>query len=150
MAIGSKCKFQWFLHKINNIVRTHRALRAAGSLEALDEELMCRAKRMGFSDAQIGALAGAADEASSRARRKALGVMPFVKRIDALAGEFPAETNYLYTTYNASTHDVRFDEHGSMVLGSGVYHIGSSVEFDWCAVTCARAGFGAQDDHGQL
>lgn len=64
---------------------------------------------------------------------------PFVKRIDTLAAEFPAYTNYLYTTYNASTHDLDFDEHGTMVLGSGVYRIGSSVEFDWCAVTCSRA-----------
>jgi carbamoyl-phosphate synthase large subunit len=62
-----------------------------------------------------------------------------VKRIDTLAAEFPAYTNYLYTTYNASTHDLDFDEHGTMVLGSGVYRIGSSVEFDWCAVTCSRA-----------
>jgi carbamoyl-phosphate synthase large subunit len=57
---------------------------------------------------------------------------------DTLAAEYPAHTNYLYTTYNASEHDVDFDEHGTMVLGSGVYRIGSSVEFDWCAVTCAR------------
>jgi carbamoyl-phosphate synthase large subunit len=62
-----------------------------------------------------------------------------VKRIDTLAAEFPAYTNYLYTTYNATTHDIEFDENGTMVLGSGVYRIGSSVEFDWCAVTCSRA-----------
>ena len=71
--------------------------------------------------------------------RKSLGVTPFVKRIDTLAAEFPAYTNYLYTTYNATTHDLEFNEHGTMVLGSGVYRIGSSVEFDWCAVTCSRA-----------
>jgi carbamoyl-phosphate synthase large subunit len=74
-----------------------------------------------------------------RALRKSLKVTPFVKRIDTLAAEFPAHTNYLYTTYNATTHDLDFDEHGTMVLGSGVYRIGSSVEFDWCAVTCSRA-----------
>jgi carbamoyl-phosphate synthase large subunit len=74
-----------------------------------------------------------------RALRKSLGVTPFVKRIDTLAAEYPAHTNYLYTTYNATTHDLEFNEHGTMVLGSGVYRIGSSVEFDWCAVTCSRA-----------
>ncbi|KAK6406237.1 carbamoyl-phosphate synthase (glutamine-hydrolyzing) cpa2, partial [Oleoguttula sp. CCFEE 5521] len=69
-----------------------------------------------------------------RARRKNFGIKPWVKKIDTLAAEFPADTNYLYTTYNASTHDVKFDDHGIVVLGSGVYRIGSSVEFDWCAV----------------
>jgi carbamoyl-phosphate synthase large subunit len=95
------------------------------------------AKRMGFSDPQIATLISS-DEYAVRAHRKALGVTPWVKQIDTLAGEFPAQTNYLYTTYGASQHDVRFDEHGTIVLGSGVYRIGSSVEFDWCAVTCAR------------
>lgn len=98
---------------------------------------MVRAKRMGFSDTQIANLISATEN-DVRAHRKALGVTPFVKRIDTLAAEYPANTNYLYTTYNASEHDVEFDEHGTMVLGSGVYRIGSSVEFDWCAVTCAR------------
>ncbi|KAF8270486.1 carbamoyl-phosphate synthase [Lactarius quietus] len=107
---------KWFLHKLENIVETHRALTAAGSVEAIDAQLMTRAKRMGFADVHIASL-----------------------RIDTLAAEFPAYTNYLYTTYNASEHDVEFDEHGTMVLGSGVYRIGSSVEFDWCAVTCARS-----------
>lgn len=99
---------------------------------------MQRAKRQGFSDAQIANLVNCTEDAV-RAHRKSLGITPFVKRIDTLAAEFPAHTNYLYTTYNASTHDVEFDEHGTMVLGSGVYRIGSSVEFDWCAVTCARS-----------
>ena len=98
---------------------------------------MQRAKRMGFSDAHIADLISTS-ELVVRAHRKALGITPFVKRIDTLAAEYPAHTNYLYTTYNASEHDVKFDEHGTMVLGSGVYRIGSSVEFDWCAVTCAR------------
>jgi hypothetical protein len=92
---------------------------------------------MGFSDGQIADLV-ASTEDIVRAHRKSLGITPFVKRIDTLAAEYPAHTNYLYTTYNASEHDVEFDEHGTMVLGSGVYRIGSSVEFDWCAVTCAR------------
>ena len=98
---------------------------------------MRTAKRMGFSDVQIADLVNST-EMDVRAHRKALGITPFVKRIDTLADEFPAHTNYLYTTYNASTHDVEFDENGTMVLGSGVYRIGSSVEFDWCSVTCAR------------
>ncbi|TFY82994.1 hypothetical protein EWM64_g1013 [Hericium alpestre] len=131
---------RWFLYKLENIVETHRALSAAGSIEAIDVELMKRAKRMGFSDAHIAQLLSApTDELAVRTHRKALGITPFVKRIDTLAAEFPAHTNYLYTTYNASEHDVEFDEHGTMVLGSGVYRIGSSVEFDWCAVTCSRS-----------
>ena len=98
---------------------------------------MRRAKKMGFSDSQIADLVDTSEDVV-RAARKAHGITPFVKRIDTLAAEYPAHTNYLYTTYNASTHDVKFDDNGTMVLGSGVYRIGSSVEFDWCAVTCAR------------
>jgi hypothetical protein len=126
------------LYKLENIVETHRALTAAGSVQAIDAKLMTRAKRMGFADVHVASLVNS-DEAAVRAHRKELGITPFVKRIDTLAAEFPAHTNYLYTTYNASEHDVEFDEHGTMVLGSGVYRIGSSVEFDWCAVTCARS-----------
>lgn len=107
------------------------------SVENIPAELMNRAKRMGFSDAQIADLVDSKEDIV-RAHRKSLGITPFVKRIDTLAAEYPAHTNYLYTTYNASEHDVEFDERGTMVLGSGVYRIGSSVEFDWCAVTCAR------------
>ena len=129
---------QWFLYKLENIVNTHRALTDAGSVDAIDKQLMTRAKRMGFADLHIASLVDST-EATVRAHRKSLGITPFVKRIDTLAAEFPAFTNYLYTTYNASEHDVTFDEHGTMVLGSGVYRIGSSVEFDWCAVTCARS-----------
>ncbi|PFH52113.1 hypothetical protein AMATHDRAFT_46479 [Amanita thiersii Skay4041] len=128
---------KWYLYKIENIVNTHRDIKEAGSIEKIDKELMRRAKCMGFSDAQIADLVET-NEDTVRAARKSLGITPFVKRIDTLAAEYPAHTNYLYTTYNASTHDVKFDEHGTMVLGSGVYRIGSSVEFDWCAVTCAR------------
>jgi carbamoyl-phosphate synthase large subunit len=92
---------------------------------------------MGFSDGQIADLV-ASTEDIVRAHRKSLGITPFLKRIDTLTAEYAAHMNYLYTTYNASEHDVVFDEHGTMILGSGVYRIGSSVEFDWCAVTCAR------------
>lgn len=90
------------------------------------------------------------DELTVRAYRKGLGITPFAKQIDTLAAEFPAATNYLYTTYNASEHDVPFskDEGGVMVLGSGVYRIGSSVEFDWGAVSCIRrCGFEHQHMH---
>ncbi|KAF4621341.1 hypothetical protein D9613_000842 [Agrocybe pediades] len=128
---------KWYLYKIDNIVQTRHALAAAGSIENIDHELMIRAKKMGFADAQIADIVGAKEDVV-RAHRKSLGITPFVKRIDTLAAEYPAHTNYLYTTYNASEHDVTFEEHGTMVLGSGVYRIGSSVEFDWCAVTCAR------------
>ncbi|KAL1723711.1 hypothetical protein EV715DRAFT_245206 [Schizophyllum commune] len=128
---------KWYLYKIDNIVQTHRQLKALGSVEKIDQELMKHAKKMGFSDSQIADLVNSTEDVV-RAHRKSLAVTPFVKRIDTLAAEFPAHTNYLYTTYNAQTHDVEFDEHGTMVLGSGVYRIGSSVEFDWCAVTCAR------------
>ncbi|KAG1746493.1 hypothetical protein EDB19DRAFT_2023429 [Suillus lakei] len=128
---------KWYLYKIDNIVQTSRAIKTVGSVEEMDHELMKQAKRMGFSDGQIADLVSSTEDAI-RAHRKSLGITPFVKRIDTLAAEYPAHTNYLYTTYNASEHDVEFDEHGTMVLGSGVYRIGSSVEFDWCAVTCAR------------
>ena len=113
------------------------ALKTAGSLENVDKELIHTAKKMGFSDPHIADLISSTED-KVRARRKSFGITPFVKRIDTLAAEFPAHTNYLYTTYNASEHDVKFDDNGTMVLGSGVYRIGSSVEFDWCAVTCAR------------
>jgi carbamoyl-phosphate synthase large subunit len=98
---------------------------------------MLKAKRMGFSDIQIADLLSVSEDVV-RAHRKSLGVTPFVKRIDTLAAEYPATTNYLYTTYNATEHDLDFNDNGTMVLGSGVYRIGSSVEFDWCSVTCAR------------
>ncbi|KAH6913948.1 carbamoyl-phosphate synthase subunit arginine-specific large [Coprinopsis sp. MPI-PUGE-AT-0042] len=128
---------KWYLYKIDNIVQTRNALASAGSLENISQDLMIRAKKMGFADAQIADVIKSTEDAV-RAHRKSFGITPFVKRIDTLAAEYPAHTNYLYTTYNASSHDVDFNEHGTMVLGSGVYRIGSSVEFDWCAVTCAR------------
>jgi len=93
---------------------------------------------MGFADKQIGKSVGATED-EVRAKRKSFDIHPWVKRIDTLAAEFPAETNYLYTTYNASEHDVKFGDKGTVILGSGVYRIGSSVEFDWCAVSCTLA-----------
>ncbi|MBW0506215.1 hypothetical protein O181_045930 [Austropuccinia psidii MF-1] len=128
---------KWFLYKLDNIVQCHRKLKALKSLDLVDRDMMQSAKKLGFSDRQIADLVSST-EAKVRVKRKNLGVTPFVKRIDTLAAEYPAHTNYLYTTYHATEHDLKFDEHGTIVLGSGVYRIGSSVEFDWCAVTCVR------------
>jgi carbamoyl-phosphate synthase large subunit len=124
---------KWYLYKLQNIVDCHRELERIGSLYGLKKELIIRAKKMGFSDRQIAKCVGSTED-EVRARRKSFGIRPFVKKIDTLAAEFPADTNYLYTTYNATSHDVTFDDHGVIILGSGVYRIGSSVEFDWCAV----------------
>lgn len=124
---------KWFLHKLQNLVDTIKEIEALGSLAGIKHELMLKAKKQGFSDKQIAIYCGSA-EAEVRKRRHQFGVRPWVKKIDTLAAEFPADTNYLYTTYNASSHDVTFDDHGTIILGSGVYRIGSSVEFDWCAV----------------
>ena len=121
-----------------SIVDTTRELEDIGSLYGLKKELLHKAKKQGFSDKQI-AKALNSTENEVRARRLSFGIRPFVKRIDTLAAEFPAETNYLYTTYNATTHDVEFTDHGIIVLGSGVYRIGSSVEFDWCAVNVTQS-----------
>ncbi|KAK9456121.1 hypothetical protein V1511DRAFT_496606 [Dipodascopsis uninucleata] len=128
----------WFLYKLMNIVNMQRKLEDIGSLFGLTKDVVLEAKRLGFSDRQISIAVGATEE-EVRSRRLSFNVKPFVKRIDTLAAEFPANTNYLYTTYNASESDITFDDHGTMVLGSGVYRIGSSVEFDWCAVSTARA-----------
>ena len=124
---------KWFLHKLEGLKNTINEFQAIGSLFGIREELMLKAKKQGFSDKQIALYVGST-ELDLRARRKRFGIHPWVKKIDTLAAEFPANTNYLYTTYNASSHDVTFDDHGTMILGSGVYRIGSSVEFDWCAV----------------
>ena len=124
---------KWFLYKLQNIVDVYHELEDVGSLFGLKQELISKAKKTGFSDRQIANCVGSTED-DVRARRKSFGIRPFVKKIDTLAAEFPADTNYLYTTYNATSHDVTFDDHGTIILGSGVYRIGSSVEFDWCAV----------------
>ncbi|KAL1890411.1 carbamoyl-phosphate synthase (glutamine-hydrolyzing) cpa2 [Sporothrix stenoceras] len=129
---------KWFLYKLQNIVDTTRELQAVGSLGGLKRELLTKAKKMGFSDRQIASALGSTED-EVRAVRLQFGIRPWVKKIDTLAAEFPANTNYLYTTYNASTHDITFEDKGTIVLGSGVYRIGSSVEFDWCSVSAARA-----------
>ncbi|KAG2199501.1 hypothetical protein INT47_009955 [Mucor saturninus] len=130
---------KWFLYKLKKIADIQLGLidQAGVPLEDLPTDLIKNAKKSGFSDSKIASLIGS-QELQVRAMRKSLGIIPNVKRIDTVAAEFPAQTNYLYTTYNASTNDVTFDDQGTMVLGSGVYRIGSSVEFDWCAVSCSR------------
>ncbi|KAJ2719117.1 carbamoyl-phosphate synthase (glutamine-hydrolyzing) cpa2 [Coemansia sp. Benny D115] len=136
---------KWFLYKLENICQVHKALKQPHqTLQNLSRSDLEIAKRMGFSDLHIANLLSANGknaivEDAVRARRQEFGLRPFAKRIDTLAGEFPAPTNYLYTTYNAATSDVDFNENGTMVLGSGVYRIGSSVEFDWCGVKAILA-----------
>jgi carbamoyl-phosphate synthase large subunit len=129
---------KWFLHKLQNIVDCTRELQNAGGLQALKKDDVLSAKKMGFSDRQIAHAVGATED-EVRAYRLSLNIRPWVKKIDTLAAEFPADTNYLYTTYNASSHDVTFEDNGKVILGSGVYRIGSSVEFDWCAVSATQA-----------
>ncbi|KAI5304536.1 carbamoyl-phosphate synthase (glutamine-hydrolyzing) cpa2 [Ascosphaera pollenicola] len=124
---------KWFLYKLQNLVDIRNDLKAVGSLEGIRRELMLDAKKCGFSDKQISLCLNATED-EVRAKRLSLGIRPWVKKIDTLAAEFPANTNYLYTTYNASSHDIDFVDKGTIILGSGVYRIGSSVEFDWCAV----------------
>ncbi|KAF9306830.1 hypothetical protein BGZ74_003078, partial [Mortierella antarctica] len=127
---------KWFLNKLQNIVRLDKTL---GNFTASDvpASMLRSAKQLGFSDRQI-ATAISSNELSVRRLRTDAGIVPFVKQIDTVAAEFPAFTNYLYMTYNAVEHDVTFEDKGVMVLGSGVYRIGSSVEFDWCAVRAIR------------
>lgn len=126
---------KWFLDKLQNIETTYRDLEACTSLGSVSNELLHRAKCQGFSDVQISKVFKIA-ESAVRARRSRLGLRPFVKQIDTLAAEFPSDTNYLYLSYNASEDDVRFEDGSNtvIVLGSGAYRIGSSVEFDWCGV----------------
>lgn len=129
---------KWFLYKLMNIVKMYQTLEKIGILTGVDRETLLSAKKLGFSDIQIAKCLNAS-ESEVRSFRKSLDIHPWVKKIDTLAAEFPADTNYLYTTYNGSQHDVTFEDRGTMVLGSGVYRIGSSVEFDWCAVSTARS-----------
>jgi carbamoyl-phosphate synthase large subunit len=130
---------RWFLERFRTVTDFGHHLRGGA---ALDSATLRRAKVLGFSDHQIGKLTGKS-EADIRELRLQLGVTPFVRQIDTLAGEFPARTNYLYLTYDGQGHDVVFPRRRLvMVLGSGAYRIGSSVEFDWCgvkAVQTARA-----------
>jgi len=125
---------KWFLYKLEDIKRFSKTLAVTDNLY---DDYLIKAKRLGFSDECIGDLC-MLDPSSITQNRHALGILPVVKQIDTVAGEFPCYTNYLYLTYNATSSDVMFDENGVVVLGSGVYRIGSSVEFDWCAVNCIK------------
>ncbi|MCL6583842.1 MAG: carbamoyl-phosphate synthase (glutamine-hydrolyzing) large subunit [bacterium] len=128
---------KWFLYKIKNIVDLEQALKNVGE-QRLPKELLQKAKQHGFSDAQIGYAVGLSED-EIRKLRKDYGLTPYVKQIDTLAAEYPAQTNYLYLTYNGSEDDVSFrDRNSIMVLGSGAYRIGSSVEFDWCCVNSVK------------
>jgi carbamoyl-phosphate synthase large subunit len=142
---------KWFLQKLQNILNTYVELQEKGAIQNVDVELMRRAKIQGFTDFQISRAVGLealidAEIATKLVRelRKQMGILPVVKQIDTLAAEYPAQTNYLYLTYqgsgsidsNAVAHDITYenDRNSIIVLGSGAYRIGSSVEFDWCGV----------------
>ena len=134
---------KWFLYKLQNIVNTALELEKCNELGELPADLLRQAKREGFSDFQIARAVlkermGDAEKANLDVRhlRQGLGIVPCVKQIDTLAAEYPAQTNYLYLTYNGNENDVAYlhDHRSIIVLGSGAYRIGSSVEFDWCSV----------------
>jgi carbamoyl-phosphate synthase large subunit len=137
---------RWFLYKLQHIHRLKAELSQYDRIEDLPADLLLDAKRQGYSDFQIARYVckddGAIDENLLHVReyRKKTGVVPCVKQIDTLAGEFPAQTNYLYLTYHGVEHDVPFerDNRSVAVLGSGAYRIGSSVEFDWCSVNAVN------------
>jgi carbamoyl-phosphate synthase large subunit len=124
---------KWFLYKMRNIIETEKKL-AGMNLDNISVDLMREAKMNGFSDAQIGQLTDKS-ELEVRSYRKKLDIIPVVKQIDTLAAEYPAQTNYLYLTYHGKENDITFGQKNQIiVLGSGAYRIGSSVEFDWCCV----------------
>ncbi len=145
----------WFLHKLAHIISIDRRLREHRNGKPLDEALLREAKVYGFSDFQVGRAIGLEQQCGDmhkallevRRQRIAWGILPVVKQIDTLAAEYPAQTNYLYLTYAGVAHDVAIpkDKPSVIVLGSGAYRIGSSVEFDWCGVealqTIRREGF---------
>ena len=122
---------RWFLYKIGNIIQMEKTLRKFRWMR-LNHELLLAAKRMGFSDRQIGMIVKKKEQ-EIRSLRKKFNIRPYLKQIDTLAAEYPAKTNYLYLTYNAQEADVSCQGQ-VMVLGGGAYRIGSSVEFDWCCV----------------
>ena len=142
---------KWFLYKLQNIMKTSKELHTYNALQSVPSALLHKAKRQGFSDFQIARAIGEDDVEQGalkvRAHRKALGILPVVKQIDTLAAEYPAQTNYLYLTYLGEEDDVAYagDKRSVVVLGSGAYRIGSSVEFDWCGVqaldTIRREGY---------
>lgn len=134
---------KWFLKKLKGIHDTDQELHAVNNVNLLDNALLKKAKIQGFTDFQIARAIGLEKEMEPekaamiiRQRRKQAGIVPYVKQIDTLAAEYPAQTNYLYLTYLGCAHDIAFenDKRSVVVLGSGAYRIGSSVEFDWCGV----------------
>ncbi len=129
---------KWFLHKIARVVEIEKCLEQAGG-DSLSGALLQEAKQAGFSDKQI-ALASGKSESEIRQLREQAGLYPFIRQIDTLGAEYPAQTNYLYLSYNGSEDDIECgDEKSALILGSGAYRIGSSVEFDWCAVNAGYA-----------
>ena len=146
---------KWFLEKLKHIIDIDETLQRCTSVNVLDKELLRTAKVYGFTDFQIARAVGLEKEMSNmhkaalvvRNLRKSYGILPVVKQIETLAAEYPAQTNYLYLTYSGVASDVRFDNdrRSIVVLGSGAYRIGSSVEFDWCGVqalnTIRREGY---------
>ena len=135
---------KWFLYKLKHIIDIDEALKKCKSVNVLDKELLRMAKVYGFTDFQIARAVGLENELGNMAKaglvirnlRKSYGILPVVKQIDTLAAEYPAQTNYLYVTYAGVNSDIAFerDNRSIIVLGSGAYRIGSSVEFDWCGV----------------
>jgi carbamoyl-phosphate synthase large subunit len=134
---------KWFLYKLKNIFNLKNELEQFDKLEDLPDGLLLEAKKQGFSDFQIARsvlkeenLIMEQSMLDVRKYRKAKGIVPYIKQIDTLAAEYPAQTNYLYVTYSGNEHDIDFynDQKSVIVLGSGAYRIGSSVEFDWCSV----------------
>ncbi len=134
---------KWFLYKLKHIIDIDEKLKTR-NINTLDRDLLCEAKVYGFTDFQIARAIGLETEMGNmhkamllvRRQRKSFGILPVVKQIDTLAAEYPAQTNYLYVTYAGVKSDISFsnDRQSVIVLGSGAYRIGSSVEFDWCGV----------------
>ena len=134
---------KWFLYKLRNLYQTATKLESLNNIKDIPQEVLKLAKQQGFSDFQIAKAVlkqnlGNGHEANLKVRalRNEYGIKPVVKQIDTLAAEYPAQTNYLYMTYNGTTHDIAYENDGKsvVVVGSGAYRIGSSVEFDWCSV----------------
>ena len=134
---------KWFLQKLKNIYDIDNRLHQCANINVLEADLLREAKIYGFTDFQVARALGMEQEMdledatlAVRAKRKQMGILPVVKQIDTLAAEYPAQTNYLYLTYSGVAHDIIFesDKRSIVVLGSGAYRIGSSVEFDWCGV----------------
>ena len=134
---------KWFLYKLRNLYQTAIELESLNHIKDIPQDLLKLAKQQGFSDFQIAKAVlkqnlGNGHEANLKVRalRNEYGIKPVVKQIDTLAAEYPAQTNYLYMTYNGTTHDIAYENDGKsvVVVGSGAYRIGSSVEFDWCSV----------------